>query len=214
MLELETIAARRVELDELAEPLAKQLAEVETEREKLAVVERVLSPVVRTGGADWRRVARPVQVAGWSVPEVPLRTEVPDASALPGGYQRMLSIVQAAGGPVMVEDVEAELGMESRCQLVIVSYRCRPRLLHGASIGSVDLRPSLRRQQVVRLVCTQPSVAAQLLVASPGRKASSQLPQLEFRGTVDGPFHSRDIILCRYELHSLPERDEPDVIGN
>jgi hypothetical protein len=34
------------------------------------------------------------------------------ASHLPGDYQRMLTIVQVAGGPVMVEEVGAELGIE------------------------------------------------------------------------------------------------------
>ncbi|MFI9761087.1 hypothetical protein ACIHFB_24440 [Streptomyces sp. NPDC051963] len=42
MSSLEKIAARRVELDQLAEALAKQLAEVDAEREELAVAERVL----------------------------------------------------------------------------------------------------------------------------------------------------------------------------
>ncbi|MFE8940940.1 hypothetical protein ACFYNX_26080 [Streptomyces sp. NPDC007872] len=39
---LERITARRAELDELEEQLAKQLTEVRTERDELAVAERVL----------------------------------------------------------------------------------------------------------------------------------------------------------------------------
>ncbi|WP_157881320.1 hypothetical protein [Streptomyces phaeochromogenes] len=39
---LERITARRAELDELEEQLAKQLAEVRAERDELAVAERVL----------------------------------------------------------------------------------------------------------------------------------------------------------------------------
>ncbi|GGV89014.1 hypothetical protein GCM10015535_41450 [Streptomyces gelaticus] len=54
-----------------------------------------------------------MQVEGRSVLKVPYRAEVPDASALPGGYQRMLGIVEAAGGPVMVEEVGAELGIDA-----------------------------------------------------------------------------------------------------
>ncbi|KPI06330.1 hypothetical protein OK006_6475 [Actinobacteria bacterium OK006] len=42
MSSLEKMAGRRAELDELAESLAKQLAEVDAEREELAVAERVL----------------------------------------------------------------------------------------------------------------------------------------------------------------------------
>ncbi len=42
MSSLEKIAARRAELDQLAESLTKQLAEVEGEREELVVAERVL----------------------------------------------------------------------------------------------------------------------------------------------------------------------------
>ncbi|MEV5905010.1 hypothetical protein AB0L81_34710, partial [Streptomyces sp. NPDC052127] len=42
MLELERITARRNELDTLAEELAKQLAEVQAEREELVIAERVL----------------------------------------------------------------------------------------------------------------------------------------------------------------------------
>ncbi|WP_234386705.1 hypothetical protein [Streptomyces scabiei] len=62
-----------------------------------------------------------VQVAGRSVLKVPHRLEVVDASALPGGYRRMLQIVQAAGGPVMVKDVGAELGID-----VVVPGRLEP----------------------------------------------------------------------------------------
>ncbi|KPI06331.1 hypothetical protein OK006_6476 [Actinobacteria bacterium OK006] len=65
-----------------------------------------------------------MQVAGRSVLKVPHRREVVDASALPGGYRRMLQIVQAAaGGPVMVKDVGAELGIN-----VVVPGRLEPPL--------------------------------------------------------------------------------------
>ncbi|MEV7032859.1 hypothetical protein AB0N99_21905 [Streptomyces sp. NPDC093272] len=42
---LERITARRAELDELEERLAKELAEVRAERDELAVAERVLERV-------------------------------------------------------------------------------------------------------------------------------------------------------------------------
>ncbi|WP_392672341.1 hypothetical protein [Streptomyces sp. LN785] len=117
MSSLKKIAARRAELDELAEALAKQLAEVDAEREELAVAERVLRRLYEqeaeaaTAGQEAGAPQR-VQVAGRSVLKVPHRGEVADASALPVDYQRMLKIVQVAGGPVMVKDVGAELGVE------------------------------------------------------------------------------------------------------
>ncbi|WP_314616652.1 hypothetical protein [Streptomyces stackebrandtii] len=116
MSSLEKIAGRRAELDQLAQALAKQLAEVDAEREELAVAERVLRRLYEqeaeaAAGQDAGLPER-VQVGGRPVLKVPHRSEVADASALPGDYQRMLQIVKAAGGPVMVKDVGAELGIE------------------------------------------------------------------------------------------------------
>lgn len=62
---LERITARRAELDEFEEQLAKQLAEVRAERDELAVAERVLERM--TGQlAEERASAGPVpgQVGG------------------------------------------------------------------------------------------------------------------------------------------------------
>ncbi|GAB2458960.1 hypothetical protein [Streptomyces incanus] len=114
MSSLEKIAARRIELDQLAEALAKRLAEVDVEREELAVAERVLRRLYEQEAEAAAGAVAPqrVQVAGRSVLKVPHRSEVADAAALPGDYQRMLQIVKAAGGPVMVKDVGAELGIE------------------------------------------------------------------------------------------------------
>ncbi|MDU8991951.1 hypothetical protein [Streptomyces mirabilis] len=126
MSSLEKIAGRRAELDELAESLAKQLTEVDAEREELTVAERVLRRLseqeaeAEAAGQD-AGLPQQVQVAGRSVLKVPHRREVVDASALPGGYRRMLQIVQAAGGPVMVKDVGAELGIN-----VVVPGRLEP----------------------------------------------------------------------------------------
>ncbi|WP_371642993.1 hypothetical protein [Streptomyces mirabilis] len=126
MSSLEKIAGRRAELDDLADSLAKQLAEVDAEREELTVAERVLRRLYeQEAEAEAARqdagLPRQVQVAGRSVLKVPHRREVVDASALPGGYRRMLQIVQAAGGRVMVKDVGAELGID-----VVVPGRLEP----------------------------------------------------------------------------------------
>ncbi|MFB7446188.1 hypothetical protein FNV62_47475 [Streptomyces sp. RLB3-17] len=126
MSSLEKIAGRRAELEELAESLAKQLTEVDAEREELTVAERVLRRLyeqeaeAEAAGQD-AGLPQQVQVAGRSVLKVPHRREVADASALPGDYRRMLQIVQAAGGPVMVKDVGAELGID-----VVVPGRLEP----------------------------------------------------------------------------------------
>ncbi|MFC9632206.1 hypothetical protein ACFTY8_23705 [Streptomyces mirabilis] len=56
---LERITARRAELDELDEQLAKQLAEVRAERDELAVAERVLEQVSEQL-ADERASATPL----------------------------------------------------------------------------------------------------------------------------------------------------------
>ncbi|WP_199782881.1 hypothetical protein [Streptomyces alboniger] len=45
--------------------------------------------------------------------KVPHRGEAAYAAALPGDYQRILQIVKAAGGPVMVKEVGAELGIDA-----------------------------------------------------------------------------------------------------
>jgi hypothetical protein len=72
---LERITARRAELDELEEQLAKQLAEVRAERDELAVAERVLERVSEQL-ADERASAAPMpgQAGGRSVMLIPHRT--------------------------------------------------------------------------------------------------------------------------------------------
>ncbi|QNE73266.1 hypothetical protein F0344_00215 [Streptomyces finlayi] len=75
---LERITARRAELDELEEQLAKQLTEVRAERDELAVAERGLERMSEQL-ADERASAAPTpgQVGGRAVILIPHRT--PDA---------------------------------------------------------------------------------------------------------------------------------------
>ncbi|MGW2610441.1 hypothetical protein ACWC4A_39690 [Streptomyces mirabilis] len=142
MSSLEKIAGRRAELEELAESLAKQLTEVDAEREELTVAERVLRRLyeqeaeAEAAGQD-AGLPQQVQVAGRSVLKVPHRREVADASALPGDYRRMLQIVQAAGGPVMVKDVGAELGID-----VVMPGRLEP---PRGKLSKLAVRGRLRR---------------------------------------------------------------------
>lgn len=89
---LERITARRAELDELEEQLAKQLAEVRAERDELAVAERVLERMSEQL-ADERASVAPVpgQVGGRAVMLIPHRTPGVEKTTLPPEYQRILA---------------------------------------------------------------------------------------------------------------------------
>ncbi|WAX77529.1 hypothetical protein [Streptomyces sp. KMM 9044] len=116
MSDLERITARRSELDALAEELAKQLQEVQAEREELLVAERVLNRLAEQDRAETKaaEAAAPVkvQVAGRAVLLIPHRGEVGDEAVLPADYRRILAIVRTAGGAVQVKAVGEELGLE------------------------------------------------------------------------------------------------------
>ncbi|MEV6595187.1 hypothetical protein AB0N36_46000, partial [Streptomyces acidicola] len=87
MLELERITARRNELDTLAEELAKQLAEVQAEREELVIAERVLHRLAEQDRAAQEAAAAvaptAARVAGRAVLLIPHRKETGDEAALP-----------------------------------------------------------------------------------------------------------------------------------
>ena len=76
---LDRIAARRAELNVLAEQLVKQLAEVRAERDELVVAERVVQRISEQGSGEYTSLAppeaRPAGVGGAG----------PDA--LPPGYE-------------------------------------------------------------------------------------------------------------------------------
>ncbi|MEV7958452.1 hypothetical protein ACFVZR_38360 [Streptomyces sp. NPDC058316] len=83
---LERITARRAELDEPEEQLAKQLAEVRAERNELAVAERVLERVSEQL-ADERASVTPApgQVGGRAVMLIPHRTSGWSDSSIAAG---------------------------------------------------------------------------------------------------------------------------------
>ncbi|WP_328834758.1 hypothetical protein [Streptomyces europaeiscabiei] len=110
---LERITARRAELDELEEQLAKQLVEVRAERDELAVAERVLERVSEQL-ADERAQAAPMpgQVGGRAVMLIPHREPGADESMLPPDYQRILAAVRQAAGPVMAREVGEAVGVD------------------------------------------------------------------------------------------------------
>ncbi|MGW0392876.1 hypothetical protein ACWDYJ_18640 [Streptomyces sp. NPDC003042] len=108
----ERIAARRAELDGLEGQLVKQLAEVRAERDELAVAERVLQRMSEQI-VEERAAAAPVtaSVGGQTVRMVPHRASGVEETALPPEYQRILSVVRQAAGPVTTRQVGEELGL-------------------------------------------------------------------------------------------------------
>ncbi|WP_251074394.1 hypothetical protein [Streptomyces sp. ISL-111] len=110
---VERIAARRAELGELEEQLAKQLSEVRAERDELAVAERVMQRMGEQIAEERAAAGSPVvQVAGRSVRLVPDRVPGVAESALPAEYQRILVAVRQAAGPVATRQIGEVLGLE------------------------------------------------------------------------------------------------------
>ncbi|MFE0759671.1 hypothetical protein [Streptomyces smyrnaeus] len=98
---LKRITARRVELDEREELLARELAEVRAERDEFAVAERVLERVSEQLANERASAApAPGQVGGRAVMLIPHRTPGMEETVLPPDYQRILATVRQAAGPV------------------------------------------------------------------------------------------------------------------
>ncbi|WP_326731507.1 hypothetical protein [Streptomyces phaeochromogenes] len=129
---LERITARRAELDELEEELAQRLAEVRAERDELAVAERVLERMSEQL-TDERASAAPApgQVGGRAVLLIPHRTSGVEETTLPPDYQRILTVVGQAAGPVMARQVGDALGID-------VTVRAKLEPLRGKLVRLVD----------------------------------------------------------------------------
>ncbi|MFC9891913.1 hypothetical protein [Streptomyces pilosus] len=129
---LERITARRAELVELEEQLAKQLAEVRAERDELGLAERVFERVSEQI-ADERVSAAsvPAQVGGQAVMLIPHRTSDVAEHVLPPDYQRILASVRQAAGPVMARQVGEMLGVD-------VNIRSKLEPLRGKLVGLAD----------------------------------------------------------------------------
>lgn len=110
---LERITARRAQLDELEEQLARQLTEVWAEWDELAIAERVLERVSKQL-ADERASAAPEpgQVGGQAVMLIPHREPAVEEAMLPQDYQRILAVVRQAAGPVKARQVGDGLGID------------------------------------------------------------------------------------------------------
>ncbi|MCC9705483.1 hypothetical protein E4N62_09535 [Streptomyces sp. MNU76] len=89
------ITVGRSKLDALAEELAKQLQEVQVERDELAIAERVLNRLAEQAPAD-AGAAAPVsaKVAGRAVLLIPHRSDAADEGAPPGDCRKILAIVR------------------------------------------------------------------------------------------------------------------------
>ncbi|MEU0664093.1 hypothetical protein [Streptomyces lavendulocolor] len=136
---LERITARRAELDDLEAQLTEQLAEVRSERDELAVVERVLERVSEEiAGERASASPAPGQVAGRAVMLVPHRGPDTQETMLPPDYQRILTTVRQAGGPVTARQVGETLGVD-------VSVKSKLEPLRGKLIRLTD-RGWLRKQ--------------------------------------------------------------------
>ncbi|MEU4279778.1 hypothetical protein AB0F57_33435 [Streptomyces tanashiensis] len=136
---LQRITARRAELDELEEQLAQQLAEVRAERDELAVAEKVLERMSEQLAEERAAFApAPGQVGGRAVMMIPHRAPDVEETMLPPDYQRILSVVRQAAGPVMARQVGEALGVD-------VSVRSKLEPLRGKLVRLVD-RGWLRKQ--------------------------------------------------------------------
>lgn len=142
---LERITARRAELDELEEQLAKQLAEARVERDELAVAGRVLERVSEQL-ADERASAAlaPGQVGGRAVMPIPHRTSGVEEAALPSHYQRILAAVRQGAGPVMARQVGEVLGVDVSERAKLEPLRGKlVRLSIGAGCANYPMSSSL-----------------------------------------------------------------------
>ncbi|MFE1885780.1 hypothetical protein [Streptomyces diastatochromogenes] len=129
---LKRITARREELDELEEQLAKQLVEVRAERDELAAAERVLERM--TGQlAEERASAGPMpgQVGGRAVMMIPHREPGVEEDVLPFDDQRIIAAVRQAAGPVMAREVGEVVGVD-------VSVRSKLEPLRSKLVRLVD----------------------------------------------------------------------------
>lgn len=90
MQELERITAHRGGLDTLVEELARQLQEVQVEREEPLIAERVLNRLAEQDRAAAETATAVAPASARVVLLIPHRSENPDEAVLPGGYRRIL----------------------------------------------------------------------------------------------------------------------------
>lgn len=105
---LDQITARRAELEQDAERLGKELAEVRAELERVAVAEQVVTGLVARRDTQIAGVVASRPPSGRIVPH---RRDATGPADLPAGYGLLLEVVAAAGGPVRCAEVSAAAGL-------------------------------------------------------------------------------------------------------
>ncbi|MDT0449231.1 hypothetical protein [Streptomyces hesseae] len=144
----ERVAARRAEPDEDEKLLAEQLGKVRSEREDLAAAMRVWERMharLQTEKAATQAV--PAQAGGRGVLLVPHQEAGAGEDTLPPDHQRIMQIVQEAGGPVRVKDVGTVLGLEVEVKGAAgaaarqVDQAVRPRLAAQAARRTLPAHP-------------------------------------------------------------------------
>jgi hypothetical protein len=94
------------------------LAEVRVERDELVVAERVVQRISEQGFGEYLSLAPAppeAQVGGRPVLLIPARAAGVGTDALPADYQRIVTIVRDAAGPVTVRPSAGTSGFRSRC---------------------------------------------------------------------------------------------------
>jgi hypothetical protein len=106
---VEEITARRAELEQDAERLGKELAEVRSELERVAVAEHVVNEIVARRDAGIIAVVAARPPSGRVVPQ--RRDAAGGAADLPASYRLLLEIAAAAKGPVTCAQVSVAAGL-------------------------------------------------------------------------------------------------------
>ncbi|SPF04025.1 hypothetical protein [Streptomyces sp. MA5143a] len=126
--------------------LAKQLQEVQVERDELAIAERVLNRLAEQVQAEAVAPAS-AKVAGRAVLLIPHRSDAADEGALPGDYRKILAIVREADGPVQVRAVRERMGLDASVRGKLEPLRAKMTKLadrgwlHKRGDGRLTARP-------------------------------------------------------------------------
>ncbi len=116
---LEQITARRAELAELAHHLAKQLADVEHELDRVSVAEQVVTQMLATQEPTDPDPAQQAPVTPTTPPTptgaliIPYRHQTTGIDELPADYQLLLQTVTQAGGPLICKRICQTVGLST-----------------------------------------------------------------------------------------------------
>ncbi|TMR92579.1 hypothetical protein [Nonomuraea basaltis] len=106
---LERITTRRAELSDQAQHLAKQLAEVEGELERMSVAEQVVTQMLAAD--DLADPEHATATAGFMM--IPYRHQADGPDDLPADYQLLLNTVADANGALICKDICRAAGLST-----------------------------------------------------------------------------------------------------